>query len=285
MPLLTLPRQQEVEAIGSSAFGHGRTRAIHATARADRPRARKELTGARRRSRHSLRRSRPNRPPTSSRTSKAGTTARSHHSRGHAGLSTRRDPHGVSRVLGECSKIASIARQHDCPAQTVSLGHDDRIHRRGGSRASHGGTQHCRVPSQALVDWFDDAEPQKPVLVEVPAVIAGERLGEHHGRHDRGPLLSASQLPQPSPVPGKRRHSAGIENEGHAECRRDAGPRTRSAQALASACSASLIGPSSASISARYASSSAILESRPSSAPTACWASWEMFKPARRAWP
>lgn len=85
----------------------------------------------------------------------------------------------------------------------------------------------------------------------ITAVIAAQCLGQHHRGHQRWPVTPVPQFGQASPITGQTGDTVRIQDERHALRRRLFAPITLSAHALASARSRSLIGPISASSSAR----------------------------------
>ena len=104
--------------------------------------------------------------------------------------------------------------KHDAPA---SLGecHDDRV---DGGAAASSSPQLRGAASDGLINRFHIAHPEKPLLGEVPAGIAPERLREDDCQDDRGPQPGASKPTEPlsrgnAPL-GQPAQTSGVENRG-----------------------------------------------------------------------
>jgi hypothetical protein len=72
--------------------------------------------------------------------------------------------------------------------------------------------------SDGLINRFHIAHPEKPLLKEVPARIALQRLREDDRRDDRGPQAGASKLAEPlsggNAALGQPGETSGVENRG-----------------------------------------------------------------------
>jgi hypothetical protein len=82
--------------------------------------------------------------------------------------------HGTSGPFGECD--------------------DDRV---DGGATANSGPQLRGAASEGLINRFHIAHHEKPLLKEVPAGIATERLREDDRRDDRGPQACASKPTEP----------------------------------------------------------------------------------------
>ena len=85
----------------------------------------------------------------------------------------------------------------------------------------------------------------------VAPMVTGERLGEDDARHDGRPLAAPAQFLETSALRGQSVKPVGVQHHRHGERRRMEDRSAWCAQALASARSASLVGPSSKSSSPR----------------------------------
>ena len=85
-----------------------------------------------------------------------------------------------------------------------------------GGAAAGFGSQLRGAASYGLINRFHIAHPEKPLLKEVPAGIATERLREDDRRDDRGPQAGASKLAEPfsdgNAALGQAGQTSGVEN-------------------------------------------------------------------------
>ncbi len=164
-------------------------------------------------------------------------------------MSGRSDTHGVGRMSGESSEIARIACQHDGPARLISQGDDDRVHRGGSTPRLDLGAQRGGCARQYFIHGPDVAGAQQTILVEVSPMVSREGLYEDDGWNEGWPLVPSPKLLEAGPALGQHHHAVRVENQCHADRLAVDGPKTWSAQALASARSLSLVGPCSDSSS------------------------------------
>ena len=148
----------------------------------------------------------------------------------------------VAGVLGQDGLVGGIAREHHRSAGFARYRDDNGINRGWCSSGSGGGSQPCRRSGQQLVQRLDFPRPQHAALEIIATMVAGEGLRHDDRRGDGRPLPATSELLEPGPLSARRVVRASPAPP-HTECRRAEVPSTLSAQALASARSASLVGP------------------------------------------
>ena len=113
---------------------------------------------------------------------------------------------------GQCLEILRVLGEHD-PSGSLGDCNDDCI---DGRAAPSSSSQLRGAASDGLINRFHIAHPEKPLLEEVPAGIATERLREDDRRDDRGPQASASKLAEPlsggNAALGQPGETSGVEN-------------------------------------------------------------------------
>lgn len=170
-------------------------------------------------------------------------------------------------------------------------GRDERVGRGDGAGRAGASPQQGCVPALPLVDVTELAAAQQLVHRMIAPVVPCECLDEHDDRHLCRPEPAVPQLLKARPLLRQGRDSTSVQDEGRHPARlacevSRSWPRRRwrfSAQALADAASSALIGPSSASRRARWASRAASLSRRSSASSSAAVATPDTFRPASRA--
>lgn len=167
-----------------------------------------------------------------------------------AGGSGTPDENVVDGVPSQGTQVPKVTGEHRRSAHCIGESDDDGVDRRRLADAAYCRSQRRALASEGIVGGEYLAGAQEAVLVEVTAVVAREGFGQDHRRYERRPLAPAPQLGQTGSVLGQQGKPARVEDQGHAE-RFGLAANSLSTQAVASVRSASVVGPSSASSSAR----------------------------------